>query len=141
MTLQDACSLAVAIDASGRAELITIGRFLPLDMITAESPWGCAVRQPDGTLQTVWSAQDWVDLQRIRGGEPCEPTALAAGEPGERAPYLDPDTDTPAIPATTERSAGGSQIPNTPAASAVGSQKPETPQRRDAKHLRQPSLF
>lgn len=116
MTLQDACSLAVAIDASGRAELITIGRFLPLDMITAESPWGCAVRQPDGTLQTVWSAQDWVDLQRIREPELPPPAA----------PLPKPLTPDPSPLSTGARGAvaEAAKIP-----------------RRDAEHLRQPSLF
>ena len=153
MKLHDALALAAAIDASGLAQLITIGRFLPLDMLTAEAPWGCAVRQPDGTIQTLWSPADWRDLQRLRGeptpSEPtalaaglCEPTALAAGDPSER-PTLTPCAPT-AIPAgdPDERSLtpDGPPTPrtsNTPAASAVGSQTP----RRDAVHLRQPSLF
>ena len=148
MTLQDALALAATIDASATAQLITIGRFLPVDQITAESPWGCAVRQPDGMLQTVWSLADWADLQpscqptALASGPSCQPTALAAGhcEPPAGPCSLSRQTLGPRpanlAPDTTPDTAPDRQAERTDA-----ERRATLPPRRDAAHLRQPSLF
>lgn len=59
MNMSDACDLAFAIDRGGKARLVAIGRFLPLEEVTPDSPWGCSVVLPDGTRRTVWSIADW----------------------------------------------------------------------------------
>lgn len=111
MNLQTAIELATLIDASAQAELIAIGRFLPPAQITRSSPWGCSVRLPDGTAQTVWSVEQCMQIL----------------DPAEASPVGIAESATPAASAVGSQGAG------------VGSQ--ESPARRDAVHLRQPSLF
>lgn len=74
MTFAEAIALANDIDASSAAELISIGRFLPIAEITPASPWGCSV-MPKGAekASVVWSLADYVALFASSAIEPPKP--------------------------------------------------------------------
>jgi hypothetical protein len=62
MNLAEAHYLACTIHQSGLAKLITIGHFIPIEAITDESPWACAIQLPSGQLTTIWSTAEWTDV-------------------------------------------------------------------------------
>lgn len=74
MNLADCYYLATVIHASTHAQLLAIGRFVPTEQLTPESPWGCSVLLADGRRQTVWSIAEWCDLvARLTEASPAVP--------------------------------------------------------------------
>lgn len=73
MNLTEACQLAMAIDASGKATVVAIGRFLPVEQLTRSDRWGCSVRLPSGQVQTVWSGMQWSALIALENKPQSQP--------------------------------------------------------------------
>ena len=70
MNFQQAVELATDIDAGTKAELLSIGRFLPLAEIQPSSPWGCSVLLPGSPkARVVWSLWEYCQLFQIEQSE------------------------------------------------------------------------
>jgi hypothetical protein len=77
MDRKQALALAAELGDDGRAELISVGRFLPLGELSPASPWGCSVLVPGAAkARVVWSRDEWLALF-------CpEPAAELSGDSG-----------------------------------------------------------
>lgn len=111
MNLAEAHHLACIIHQSRLAKLITIGHFIPIDAITDQSPWACAVQLPDGQLKIIWSAAEWAGWANVARRSASAPSSH---DSPSRAP----------APAPTHTSASIIHAP-----------------RPDDAHRRQPTLF
>lgn len=73
MNFQQAVELAAEIEASSAAELVAIGRFVPVAELRPGDPWGCSVlNRSTGKSCVVWSLSEFCALF-----EPPAPAALA----------------------------------------------------------------
>lgn len=91
MNLAEAHHLACIIHQSRLAKLITIGHFIPIEAITDQSPWACAVQLPSGQLATIWSAAEWTNVARRSAS--AEPAALPPILPTPSSPLSAPRPD------------------------------------------------
>lgn len=92
MTLDEACDLARRIHASDVAELLAVGRFVPVATLNGSESWGVSVHpyptvsQPTPQMQTVWSAAQWQSLCDQLAS--CQPAKAARERPSETQPTL-----------------------------------------------------
>ncbi|QDV24408.1 hypothetical protein [Aureliella helgolandensis] len=65
MTFEQAAALVAEVERSGRARVLTVGRFLPPHEVRPNSPWGLAVmpnKSPTGKPVVVWDRSGWLKL-------------------------------------------------------------------------------
>lgn len=63
MTLGEAYELATIIHGNTDYAVLAIGRFLAIDLIRPQSPWGVSIlRHRDQSRIVVWSEADWRQL-------------------------------------------------------------------------------
>lgn len=93
MNLAEAHHLACIIHQSRLAKLITIGHFIPIEAITDQSPWACAVQLPNGQLKTIWSAAEWAGVANVARRSASAESSLSSSHDSpsrEPAPTLSP---------------------------------------------------
>lgn len=85
MNYHQATALGETILASPRADLIAIGRFVPVAELDGNDSWGCSVHliNSDGPgLKTVWSRAEWESLlQSPRTESTISRPVVTSGQP------------------------------------------------------------